>query len=160
MELCRRRNQTRRHDSVTCSSQAELCCGVRGRPDALQRTLRKTRCRPALLALWLTQNLDMTPQTNFGDLDFKTLGLKLWVSSDGGGAWTEYDLTYQHNRQPPLGPAGQVLALDARVNASAGMHGAWATRERELFLLSSLFLVASCGRCCPEQCTLPCSCAA
>ena len=80
----------------------------------------------------------MTPQTNFGDLDFKTLGLKLWVSSDGGGAWTEYDLTYQHNRQPPLGPAGQVLALDARVNASAGMHGSWATRERELFLLSSL----------------------
>ena len=71
-------------------------------------------------------------------MDFKTLGLKLWVSSDGGGAWTEYDLTYQHNRQPPLGPAGQVLALDARVNASAGMHGSWATRERELFLLSSL----------------------
>ena len=77
------------------------------------------------------------PQKNFGDLDFKTLGLKLWVSSDGGGAWTEHDLTYQHNRHPPLGPAGQVLALDARVNASAGMHGAWATRERES--TSSLF---------------------
>ena len=130
------------------------------RCSALFVRLDADRRRSTLLALWLTQNLDMTPQANFGDLDFKTLGLKLWVSRDGGGAWTEYDLTYQHNRQPPLGPAGQVLALDARVNASAGMHGSWATREREssssfrpfsssqavvVVLLCTLVLLVLCG---------------
>ena len=49
---------------------------------------------------------------------FKMLGLKVWVSANGGDDWAEFDLTSQHNLRPPLGPAGVPLLMDARVNAS------------------------------------------
>ena len=62
---------------------------------------------------------------NFGCLDFKELGMKLWVSEDGTGEdWIERDLSHEHNLRAPA-----HLQFDERVNASVGGHGGWATQS-------------------------------
>ena len=64
--------------------------------------------------------------SNFGEVNFKTLGMKLWVSWDGEGeVWEEHDLSYEHNQQIE----DSQLLFDERVNASVYGHGGWATQS-------------------------------
>ena len=62
---------------------------------------------------------------NFGRVDFKELGMKLWVNEDGtGDEWIERDLSHEHNLRAPA-----HSRFDERVNASVGGHGGWATQS-------------------------------